>query len=263
MPFGLTPYDKKVYKKHRKSFGRNDVLLYSEEDIRRKRRNKRIVLVVVIVLAVAAIAIPLWNLFSSSTLFSNTNQDNTVDNSKLLVIVNRQKELLQSYEPKLENTSGIEVSELIGDNLEKMIENAKKDSVSLKIKYGYIDYKTQQSMFETELKKYLENPEYTQVRAEAKARSIVPQGGQSEAQTGLQIEFESLSVSQKAWLERNAVKYGFVLRYQNSKQTITGRQGSDTIYRYVGKNNSEIMLSYDMCLEEYFNYLSNREEMAK
>lgn len=86
-------------------------------------------------------------------------------------------------------------------------------------------------------------------------------GGSSEYQLGLLIDvqefgqdvstFADSELSQ--WLEENAYLYGFVLRYPEGKEEITGHAYSATTYRYVGKENAAKMHEKNQTLEEYVN----------
>ena len=53
------------------------------------------------------------------------------------------------------------------------------------------------------------------------------------------------------WIYENAHKYGFVLRYPEGKEEITGEQSNDGIFRYVGVAHATAMHELDMCYEEY------------
>ena len=54
---------------------------------------------------------------------------------------------------------------------------------------------------------------------------------------------------------RNAPKYGFVERYQKTKESITGISHEPWHFRYVGYPHSEIMQNYGLSLEEYTDFL--------
>ena len=53
------------------------------------------------------------------------------------------------------------------------------------------------------------------------------------------------------WLEQNAWKFGFVLRYPEGKEDVTGIQFEPWHYRYVGRYHAYRMHESGMCLEEY------------
>jgi D-alanyl-D-alanine carboxypeptidase len=89
----------------------------------------------------------------------------------------------------------------------------------------------------------------------------VPRG--SEHNLGLAIDFGSISNQridetfdeepESQWLKDNAWKYGFILRYPQNKQAITGVEYEAWHYRYVGKQAAKDMHERNICLEEYLS----------
>ena len=57
------------------------------------------------------------------------------------------------------------------------------------------------------------------------------------------------------WLVENCAEYGFIMRYPEDKQDITGITYEPWHYRYVGVEHAQKMQELDMCLEEYWEYL--------
>lgn len=57
------------------------------------------------------------------------------------------------------------------------------------------------------------------------------------------------------WLTNNAHKYGYVVRYPDGKEEITGVSGYSYAYHYVGVAHATYMKQNDKCLEEYIEYL--------
>ena len=81
-------------------------------------------------------------------------------------------------------------------------------------------------------------------------------GGYSDHHTGRLCALNVANDDAKAWLDTNAHKYGFVVRYPDAKSDITGVSGYDNAYRYVGVAHATYMYSNNLCLEEYVDYLS-------
>ena len=54
------------------------------------------------------------------------------------------------------------------------------------------------------------------------------------------------------WLAANAHNYGFILRYPQGKQEITGTSYEPWHYRYVGVDAAREIYEREICLEEYF-----------
>jgi D-alanyl-D-alanine carboxypeptidase len=80
--------------------------------------------------------------------------------------------------------------------------------------------------------------------------------GCSENGAGLAVDIVSASAGfastpEYQWLEQNAHKYGFVLRYPQDKTEITGIIYQPWHWRYVGIDAATEMKENNLCLEEY------------
>ena len=101
----------------------------------------------------------------------------------------------------------------------------------------------------------------------AKAARIVAVPGTSEHQLGLAVDitdfsFRELNSKQEKtdtqkWLMEHCWDYGFILRYPNSKSTITGIIYEPWHYRYVGLELAAELKDSGICLEEYLDQLTN------
>ena len=60
------------------------------------------------------------------------------------------------------------------------------------------------------------------------------------------------------WLAQNAHRFGFILRYPNDKQHITGVQYEPWHFRYVGVEAAEYIYEHSLCLEEYLESRQGR-----
>lgn len=91
--------------------------------------------------------------------------------------------------------------------------------------------------------------------------------GHSDHHTGMLValtKFEdALSKDQTAWLTSNAHKYGFVARYPEGKDAITGVSDYTYAYRYVGVAHATYMTEHELCLEEYVEYLKKNHGDGK
>ena len=52
-------------------------------------------------------------------------------------------------------------------------------------------------------------------------------------------------------MRENAWRYGFILRYPEGSESVTGRSADSSHYRYVGLTAAEQIQTLDICLEEY------------
>lgn len=139
--------------------------------------------------------------------------------------------------------------ELPIDMLERftaMIEWAHAEGVShFLINSGYRDLEKQAELYEQLGSKQANPPGY------------------SEHNLGLSMDIgSSLGLMKDApegkWLENNAWKHGFILRYREHKTNITGVMYEPWHFRYVGLPHSAIMQEHDFVLEEYLDYLKEQ-----
>lgn len=105
---------------------------------------------------------------------------------------------------------------------------------------------------------------------EAFARQFVALPGCSEHETGLAIDLGqgggAVDFIRPAFPEtgacgafrRLAARYGFVLRYPEGKERVTGIAHEPWHFRYVGVPHARLMEEAGLCLEEYFDFLRER-----
>lgn len=221
------------------------------------RRKKRLIAISLISAAVLLLAILLCVfVINKSTENQGQSQEQLSQSEELLRVVNKQKPLDSDYVPELVDFHGVKINAIMLDSLKAMTDDAKAQGIELNVDSAYIPYDEQDKLYTATLNELLANPEYTRVRAEAAAQKLVPQAGCSELQTGLLISFKLSDERTTAYIERNCVQYGFILRYPEDKEDITHLSYNKTLYRYVGKENSVKMRSYNMCLEEYADYVA-------
>lgn len=60
------------------------------------------------------------------------------------------------------------------------------------------------------------------------------------------------------YLQDNCYKYGFILRYPQGKEKITGYNYEPWYFRYVGIDLSKYLFDYNLTLEEY--YYNNKKK---
>lgn len=196
---------------------------------------------------------------------SKSSSYNSVEelNSDLLRVVNKSNPLAEDYVPELVDVDGVQVSKLAEKPLRSLLEAAENAGVSLSADYAYVSYKEQGERYRKIYKKYREK-HLSEVRAQALAERKVPQQGRSEYQTGLLVHFKtdenkSFEKSKSyAWLIKNCVDYGFVLRYPSDKTSQTSMDADYAAYRYVGEDNAEVMRSLNKSLNEYSLYVNSR-----
>ena len=91
----------------------------------------------------------------------------------------------------------------------------------------------------------------------------------SEHRTGLCVDFTTKSIGGVVddvfetteaftWLSENSWKYGFILRYPENKEDITGYIYESWHYRFVGLEVASIMHQTGLCYEEYLEIFGNK-----
>nr|WP_307405148.1 M15 family metallopeptidase [Neobacillus ginsengisoli] len=140
------------------------------------------------------------------------------------------------------------------DALAQMFNDAKKSGIELYAVSGYRSYSRQKTLFDAEI---------NQVGKE-KAVQAVAIPGSSEHQSGLAMDIASKSTNlnltegfagtrEGKWLEENAHRFGFILRYPKGKEGITNYEYEPWHFRYVGVKAAKVIYQHDWTLEEYFN----------
>jgi len=84
--------------------------------------------------------------------------------------------------------------------------------------------------------------------------------GFSEHQTGLVVDIDNEreyyenfeKTDEFKWLENNAYKYGFILRYPQKKESITGYSYESWHYRYVGNDIAYKIYKQNITFDEYY-----------
>lgn len=69
------------------------------------------------------------------------------------------------------------------------------------------------------------------------------------------IEYDGMDA--EGWISENCQNYGFVTRYPQDKEDITGFEYSPYHFRYVGIPHAAVMKEKNLCLEEYTEYIKD------
>lgn len=179
----------------------------------------------------------------------------------LLLLVNKDNPLPENYQVNLITIKGAKIADWIAEDFKRMIEDAKKEKVSLTVNNSYRSKQEQQKILDNRIKKYQKGNMSKSV-ATQKARTEVQLPGYSEHETGLAIDFSKsgdydANTLMWKWLDKNAYKYGFIKRYPVEKQKITGVVNEPWHYRYVGINYAKEITENNLCLEEYIKGREN------
>lgn len=146
--------------------------------------------------------------------------------------------------------------------LEALLEAAKADGVTnWQVGTAYRSWKDQETVLENKIKEYRKrNSGWSRSRAKSAALKSVAEPGCSEHQLGLAFDMNVPGKSFKGtkqckWLHEHCWEYGFILRYQEGKEDITGYIAEAWHIRYVGLAHSLKIRDLGMCLEEYLESL--------
>lgn len=157
---------------------------------------------------------------------------------------------------KYDGTQGVREA---ADALIRMLEAAKADGITnWQVSAAYRSYADQQRIFDNKVKSFQNNnPDWSLSRCRSAASVTVADPGASEHHTGLAFDMTVpntsmfLGTKQCTWLHQHCWEYGFILRYTDEKQQITGFAGEAWHIRYVGTEHSLAMQQSGQCLEEY------------
>jgi D-alanyl-D-alanine carboxypeptidase len=176
-----------------------------------------------------------------------------------LSLINKHHYLAKNYEP----ADMVDVKPVHGTGKLKkaayeafieMHDDAKKEKLKLRISSSYRSF---------QLQKYLYNI-FVNKDGQKKTDSYSSRPGYSEHQTGLAMDLMPTERNFKntkefAWLLENAHNYGFILRYPEDKEYITGYTYEPWHYRYVGTQAAKYIYDNNIAFEEYYEYFVKKE----
>lgn len=167
-----------------------------------------------------------------------------VDDASYHIVVNKKHPLGIDYEPTdLVSVGNGQMMRKDAASMLKAMQNDSGVNVLISPASGYRSYTKQQEVY---------NSYDAATRDTYSARP-----GYSEHQTGLAMDFSPIDTVFEnspafAWLQENAYRYGFVLRFPNGKEKVTGYQYEPWHWRYVGADASRIKASGKTTLEEFY-----------
>ncbi|MGT2910339.1 LD-carboxypeptidase LdcB/DacB [Streptococcus cameli] len=157
-----------------------------------------------------------------------------------VIIVNKKHPLSSSYAPGEDPTALAAFWQLLGD--------MKAAGYAVSNQYsGFRSYEYQSSLYNS----------YLASDSKENVDSYSARPGHSEHQTGLAFDVLDASgalltePNASYWLAQNAHRYGFIVRYIEGKEHITGFMKETWHIRYIGQEATDIFNS-GLSLEEYF-----------
>lgn len=194
------------------------------------------------------------NIGLDNPYYTNTKPADNLNTN--LLLVNKYNYLTEDYVPNnLENISttyarsGMQLVKEAKEAFETLSESAKKDSMNVIAMSSYRSYDYQVNLYNN----------YVAQDGKEAADKYSARPGYSEHQTGLAVDVYNLDLpytsfeetKEFTWMQENAYKYGFILRFPKDKVDITGYQYESWHYRYVGKKVAKEIKDNNLTLEEY------------
>ena len=187
--------------------------------------------------------------------YTNTKKAENLNTN--LILVNKYNYLTEDYIPEnLEPIdiayarSGMQLVREAKEAFETLSEDAKKEGMNIIAMSSYRRYDYQVNLYDN----------YVATDGKEAADTYSARAGYSEHQTGLAVDvynkvlpYTSFEETEEFnWMQENAYKYGFILRFPKDKVNITGYQYESWHYRYVGKEAAKYIHDHDLTLEEYY-----------
>jgi len=131
----------------------------------------------------------------------------------------------------------------------QMLSDCKAAGIEYDFNSGHRTMNVQINILEYRTLEHMRDYGLTFDEARAKALETVAIPDTSEHQLGLSVDLVGKTIND--WLAEHCWEYGFILRYPEGKQHITGITNEPWHFRYVGTAVSMDMKHSGLCLEEY------------
>ena len=183
--------------------------------------------------------------------------DKNIDGTAFLV--NRQHVISELYVPEVRKTDLYGMSQSMREDaataLEELFAAAKEEAgYSLSTVSGYRSYSKQATIYARKK---------ANTGSAEKADQLVAKAGTSEHQLGLAMDIAKKGSSQLnggfgktkegQWLNENAHRFGFIVRYQEGYEEITGYSYEPWHVRYVGKEHAKAIYESGVPMETYIS----------
>lgn len=187
------------------------------------------------------------------------------DSDWRLVLINKQHPIPDDYTFTLDTiktaNGGIQCDSRIMEDLFSMLQAASEDEINLAICSHYRDINRQEVLFNRKIRAYMKKG-MSYMEAYKVSSQMVTVPGASEHQIGLAMDIVSdnytlleegfAQTEAGIWLKEHCAEYGFILRYPQGKEAITGIDFEPWHFRYVGKEAAGVIMSEELCLEEFW-----------
>lgn len=180
----------------------------------------------------------------------------------LLTLVNNNVPLPEGWSIETEvaeESNQKELAAVAAQAYRQMKQAAAAEGIDLLLCSGYRTVEYQENLFSQQKQKWLDKG-YSEEDAYNEAKKVVAVPGYSEHNSGLAADIvtpkhqnldDAFGDTDAAkWMFEHAPEYGFILRYPENKQAITGIIYEPWHYRYVGVENAKAITASGKCLEE-------------
>ena len=178
-----------------------------------------------------------------------------------LLLVNDWNPLPSGYDSDVSFSTvsgGKQVDSRIIDAVNRMLNDAA--AYDLAVVSAYRPKEEQNTLYWRKVQQYTDKG-YSDLEAQKVGGTIVKRPGFSEHNCGLAmdvggsgdytLEQTFANTPAYAWLMEHCADYGFILRFPEGKEDITGVIYEPWHYRYVGEEAARYIMDNDLCLEEY------------
>lgn len=185
---------------------------------------------------------------------------------KELVLVNASHELDEDYDASLRSICGgrLQASERMYRPLVELLAAAEEEGHQYWIASAWRSREKQQKLVNEDVRRAMDQGMTREKALKETYKETMP-AGYSEHETGLALDIlcsENMRMDQSqkkelgnVWLRENSWRYGFVLRYPEDKEKITGIRYEPWHFRYVGKRAAAYMHENKLTLEEFWERL--------
>ena len=172
------------------------------------------------------------------------------------ILVNKHNYLTEDYVPEnLENInssyalSNMKMVSEAKNAFENLSKDASKQNLKVIAMSTYRSYEYQVDLYNR----------YVKTDGKEAADTYSGRPGNSEHQTGLAVDVYNVKESytnfektkEYTWMQDNAYKYGFILRFPKDKENETGYEFESWHYRYVGLEAAKYIKEHNISFEEY------------
>ena len=203
--------------------------------------------------------------------------------SEELLLANKRNPLGEEFKPDIDNlkeTYNIRtdaekqyLQPVAAQALKAMLSEMEADGITdVFVTSSYRSFVTQNWLYYSHYydQEKTRHPDWSDEQIYAEISTYSSRPGESEHQTGLCVDFQTSSMKELdnsfeesdafRWLEQNAYKFGFILRYPKDKIAVTEYSYESWHFRFVGRDAASDIHFEDLCLEEYLDRLAQENK---